>query len=84
MSVRNWPLSLDSYDYLVGQPPSAWAWEFLRRNKRYRAQAEKAFQTGINPSHTQHGLRITRLSNPQPEALTWALCSFRRSRPYSR
>ena len=41
MSAHIWPLSLDSYDYLVGQPKSAWAWEFLRRNARYRADAQQ-------------------------------------------
>ncbi|WP_432431374.1 transcriptional regulator domain-containing protein [Rhodomicrobium vannielii] len=81
MPIHTWPPSLDSYDYLVGQPQSAWAWEFLRRNSHYRAQAEQALQGAKNPSQTRTGLRITRLLSPQLEANAWALCSFRRSKP---
>ncbi|WP_432431420.1 transcriptional regulator domain-containing protein [Rhodomicrobium vannielii] len=77
MPIHTWPPSLDSYDYLVDQPQSAWAWEFLRRNTRYRAQAEKALQSATNQSPTRMGLRITRLLSPQLEANAWALCSFR-------
>lgn len=77
MSVHTWAPSLDSYDYLVGQPQSAWAWEFLRRNSHYRIHAEDALQNATSGSRTQAGLRITRLLSPQLEAEAWALCSFR-------
>ena len=83
MSIYAWPLSLDSYNYLVSQPQSAWAWEFLRRNRAYRVQAEKTLQSAIDQSQTTTGIRITRLMSPQPEAEAWALCSFRRSKPSS-
>jgi hypothetical protein len=77
MLVHNWPPSLDSYDYLAGQHQSAWAWEFLRRNRHYRAQAEEALQNPTSRSHTKRGLRVTHLLSPQAEANAWALCSFR-------
>ena len=78
MSAHIWPLPLDSYDYLTGQPKSAWAWEFLRRNARYRAQAQEAVPSMTVQSHVGTGLRITRLSGPQREAEVWGLYCFRR------
>jgi hypothetical protein len=77
MPTHRWPPSLDSYDYLFGQPQAAWAWEFLRRNRHYCVQAEVALQNVTKQSHTETGLRITHLSSPQPEAEAWGLCSFR-------
>jgi hypothetical protein len=77
MSVPTWPPSLGGYDYLAAQPQLAWAWEFLRRNRHYRVQAEGALQTSTSRSHTPPGLRITHLLRPQLEAEEWGLCSFR-------
>ena len=79
MSAHIWPLSLDSYDYLVGQPKSAWAWEFLRRNARYRADAHRCALGAIVQSRARNGFYITRLSRRQREAEAWGLYSFRRS-----
>jgi Proteobacterial transcriptional regulator-like domain len=80
MSAHIWPLSLDSYDYLVSQPKSAWAWEFLRRNARYRADARQSALLGtIVQSRARNGFCITRLSRRQCEAEAWGLYSFRRS-----
>ncbi len=79
MSAHIWPLSLDSYDYLVGQPESAWAWEFLRRNARYRADAHHVAPGTIVQSRARNGFCITRLSQRQREAEAWGLYSFRRS-----
>jgi hypothetical protein len=79
MSAHIWPLSLDSYDYLVSQPKSAWAWEFLRRNTRYRADAHENALGATVQSRAGDGFCITRLSRRQREAEAWGLYSFRRS-----
>ena len=81
MSAHIWPSSLDDYDYLLGQPKSAWAWEFLRRNARYCADAQRVLLNAIVQSRARNGFRITRLLRRQREAEGWGLYSFRRSNP---
>jgi hypothetical protein len=78
MPAHSWPLPLDSYNHLIGQPKSAWAWEFLRRNAAYRAEAQEVVRSTIGQSRIESGLRITRLIGPQREAEAWGLYCFRR------
>lgn len=79
MTDHIWPVSISNYNYLIDQPKSAWAWEFLRRNADYRSDAIRTAQSSTIRSSARNGLRITRLLGHQSEAEAWGLCSFRRS-----
>lgn len=39
-----WPPTLESYDYLSSLVARDWAWEGLRRNESYQAEAARTLQ----------------------------------------
>src|SRR5262245_50070810 len=72
-----WPPPLEAYDYLARLTWRDWAWEGLRRNPHYQADARH--NTPISISHQQIGSRalLTRMQEPNIPAEAWALCCFR-------
>jgi hypothetical protein len=69
-----WPV-LEAYDYLRGLVPRDWAWEGLRRNPRYQADA-RTFER-LETKTLGGGALLTRMQEISPRAEAWALCSFR-------
>ncbi|MGE0852987.1 MAG: DUF6499 domain-containing protein [Hyphomicrobiaceae bacterium] len=73
------PPSLQAYDYLAFLARRDWAWEGLRRNAAYQAQALAHLSAGhSNTEHLEGGALLTRLQEPVRPAEAWALCTFRR------
>jgi hypothetical protein len=70
-----WPATLEAYDYLSGLAPRDWAWEGLRRNPKYQADA-RAFEHRETRT-LGGGALLTLLQETSPRAEAWALCCFR-------
>ncbi|WP_367180948.1 DUF6499 domain-containing protein [uncultured Roseobacter sp.] len=70
-------LKSSSFEYLKYQPPSRWAWEFLRRNSEY--QTDAASRPVLRPETTPStaSVRVYRIGSVLPEAERWGLCCFR-------
>ncbi len=78
-----WPPPLQAYDYLSGITWRDWAWEGLRRNRIYQAEA-LAHSMEAASSQLGGGALLTRMQEPVLPAEAWALCCFRRPSPYLR
>ena len=65
---------LAAYDYLSQLAPDRWAWEFLRRNRRFRrdAAARKAGDVSERPAPCED-IRLLRSRVPQTLAERWGL-----------
>ena len=72
-----WPPTLESYDYLSSLVARDWAWEGLRRNQSYQAEARAHAATANVTEHLEGRALVTRLQETSP-AHAWALCTFRR------
>jgi hypothetical protein len=70
-----WSPPLEAYDYLSGLAPRDWAWEGLRRNPRYQADA-RTFECR-ETIMLGGGALLTRMQETSPRAEAWALCCFR-------
>ena len=79
-----WPPSLEAYDYLSRLTWRDWAWEGLRRNHTYQADALALPSRGHASKQLEGGALLTRMREPVPPAEAWALCSFRRPGRYRR
>jgi hypothetical protein len=73
-----WPPTLESYDYLSSLVARDWAWEGLRRNESYRAEARARAATANVTEHLEGGALVTRMQESASPAQAWALCTFRR------
>jgi hypothetical protein len=71
-----WPPPLQAYDYLSTVTWRDWAWEGLRRNQTYQADARANPSEG-HASTQLGGGAITRMRKPLLPAEAWALCCFR-------
>ncbi len=73
-----WPPELSAYDHMSTYAKSDWAWEGLRRNPRYQADAAAQPPRSILQTHTANGVPIIKLLTPAtPVSQSWGLCSFR-------
>lgn len=70
-----------AYEAMLAYDASAWAWEFLRRNPRYRAEAGKA-PTPKPPRRPSQGSRRTTPQGRGPPA--WGLHFRAGPRPEAR
>src|SRR5262245_42139198 len=77
-AAPTWPPTLESYDYLSSLVARDWAWEGLRRNESYRAEARAHAATANVTEHLEGGALVTRMQEASPPANAWALCTFRR------
>ena len=73
-----WPPALESYDYLSSLVARDWAWEGLRRNESYQAEARTHAATANITEHLEGRALVTRMQEASPPAHAWALCTFRR------
>jgi len=71
-----WPPPDRAYDYLTMISWRDWAWEGLRRNENYQAEARAHAFGGMN-SRTEDGALLTRMQERMPPAEAWALLCFR-------
>jgi hypothetical protein len=71
-----WPPSLQAYDYLSGLTWRDWAWEGLRRNRMYQADALANSSTGHASKPLGGGALLTRMQERVLPAEAWALCCF--------
>lgn len=71
-----WLPSLQAYDYLSGLTWRDWAWEGLRRNRMYQADALANPSTGHSSKQLGGGALLTRMQERALPAEAWALCCF--------
>jgi hypothetical protein len=71
----DWPPPDGAYDYLSTISWRDWAWEGLRRNPAYQAEA-RAVQSSISISSLEGGALLTRMQERVLPAEAWALCCF--------
>lgn len=65
---------LAEYDYLARLSPDRWAWEFLRRNRRFRRDAESRSDSDISQRPAPcEDVRLLRSRVPQTLAERWGL-----------
>jgi hypothetical protein len=76
-----WPPPLHAYDYLSTITWRDWAWEGLRRNRIYQADALAQPSEGHTSKQLGGGALLTRMQEPVLPAEAWALCSFRQPAP---
>jgi hypothetical protein len=72
-----WPPALEGYDYLSSLLWRDWAWEGLRRNQTYQAEALARASAGNIIKDLEGGALLTRMQEPAFPAQAWALCTFR-------
>ena len=72
-----WPPPLQAYDYLSTVTWRDWAWEGLRRNQTYQAEALANPSEGHASKQLEGGALLTRMREPLLPAEAWALCCFR-------
>lgn len=58
-------------DQLLGCDRPAWAWEFLRRNPRYRAAVQRAPKS---KRRTISGITVIEAAECAPEVRTFGMC----------
>ena len=74
-----WPPTLESYDYLSSLVARDWAWEGLRRNEIYQAEARAHAAAANVTEHLEGRALVTRMQEAVSPAHAWALCTFRGS-----
>jgi hypothetical protein len=72
-----WPPRLETYDYLSSLVARDWAWEGLRRNDSYQAEARAHAATPNVTEHLEGRALVTRMQEAASPAHAWALCTFR-------
>jgi hypothetical protein len=71
------PAMLHDYEYLRAATASDWAWEYLRRNPGYQADARLGHRRGLTRQRLTLGPVLTRLRARHFVAEMWALACFR-------
>ena len=79
--LPQWPPPRAAYDYTRNLGRSRWAWEFLRRNDRYRQDWRLSAPGRPRPITLTADARLYRLRRTYRQAESWRLCTFRRSSP---
>lgn len=74
-----WPKPLQAYERLRTARMTEWAWEYLRRNPDYQADARLHRRRGVVHRPLATGTIFTRMHARHLRAEAWGLCSFRRS-----
>lgn len=64
------------YDYTIGLRRRDWAWEFLRRNEDFRAEAYPASPGAVSRLDGVDGISLFKLRFQQPGASNWGLFFF--------
>ena len=73
-----WPPVLSAYDHMSMYAKSDWAWEGMRRNPRYQADAAARPPGDIVQTRTQNGVPVAKLlSAVLPSTRAWDVWSFR-------
>ena len=72
-----WPPPEGAYDYLNMISWRDWAWEGLRRNEEYQAEARGHGFAGDASSKMGDGALLTHMQERMPPAEAWALLCFR-------
>ncbi len=73
-----WPPNLSAYDHMSSYARSDWAWEGMRRNPRYQADAATRPSGDIIHTRMQNGVAVTRMLSAVPRsARAWDVWSFR-------
>jgi hypothetical protein len=72
-----WSPSLQAYEYLRTATKSDWAWEYLRRNFDYQANARLGHRRGVIRQRLAAGPVLTRLRARHAGAERWGLACFR-------
>jgi Family of unknown function (DUF6499) len=73
-----WPPPPGAYDYLSRLSWRDWAWEGLRRNPTYQAEACERADDVMVSTRLEGGAYLTRMQEPMRPAEAWALWRFRR------
>ena len=73
----SWPPQTGAYDYLRLVSSRDWAWEGLRRNPTYQAEARDRAIAGIVSTKLGGGALLTHMQKRVPPAEAWALWCFR-------
>lgn len=68
--------SLSTYAYTRMLTRSRWAWEFLRRNETFLADARHHHSFGLNRKNAHNGIQLIRAFEPQRLAQSWGLAFF--------
>jgi len=70
-----WPdwRNAEAYAYTAGLGHEGWAWEFLRRNRRYRADAAASRPPDRRPRRKPPRLELLALTEAAAEAERWGL-----------
>lgn len=68
--------SIAEYDYTWKLSRSRWAWEFLRRNTDFMADAERRSQNEVSSRYACHQITLIRPACDQPIARRWGLAFF--------
>lgn len=63
----------EHYAYTAGLTPEGWAWEFLRRNSAYRADAARSRSPTGHGSRRPPGIELLALTEAAAEAERWGL-----------
>ena len=72
-----WPRPLQAYEYLRTVTRFDWAWEYLRRNSEYQAEARLHHRRGVVRQRLPTGPVLTRMRARHLRAERWGLCCFR-------
>lgn len=64
------------YDYCVGLRQRDWAWEYLRRNPDFQAEAYPALSNAVSRRPGTAQISLLKLRTPQPRAEAWGLKFF--------
>jgi hypothetical protein len=68
--------TLVSYDYTALLTRSRWAWEFLRRNSRFREDCERAQSQTVSWKEAGRGITLVKPRQDQRQAQKWGLGFF--------
>lgn len=68
--------SAAAYDYTERLPRPGWAWEFLRRNPKYRAAYAKADRRALHIQRRGPDLTVITMEEEQPNAEDWSVMFF--------
>ena len=68
---------MQAYEHLRTAAMSDWAWEYLRRNPDYQADARLHHRRGVVRRRLAGGALLTRMRARHVRAERWGLCCFR-------
>jgi hypothetical protein len=75
--TSKWPRTLQAYEHLRTAAMYEWAWEYLRRNLDYQADARLHCRRGFVRRRLVGGALLTRMRARHVGAERWGLCCFR-------